>query len=173
MRAWILAAALAAAAGTARAEVVDAQAGGFQVRETVEVAAKPDAVWKALVDVGGWWSSDHTWSGDAKNLSIDPKPGGCWCERWKDGAAQHMTVTFVQPNRELRTAGALGPLSMMAVSGAMTFKLQPKGEGTVLTATYSVGGYAPQGLAGLAAPVDGVLKTQVERLGRYAVTGKL
>ncbi|NEX92412.1 SRPBCC domain-containing protein [Caulobacter sp. 17J65-9] len=172
MRAWIMAAALAAAAGTAQAEVVDAQAGGFQVRETVEVAAKPDAVWKALVDVGGWWSSDHTWSGDAKNLSLDPKPGGCWCERWPDGGAQHMTVTFVQSNRELRTTGALGPLSMMAVSGAMTFKLQPKGEGTTLTVTYSVGGYAPQGLAGLAAPVDGVLKAQVERLGRYAATGK-
>lgn len=172
MRAWILAAALAATAGAARAEVVEAQANGFQVRQTLDVAAQPDAVWKALVDVGGWWDPSHSWSGDAKNLSIDPRPGGCWCERWKDGGAQHMTVTYVQPNQELRFWGGLGPLSMQGMAGGMIVKLEPAGQGTKLTLTYTVGGYAPGGLEKWAPLVDGVLKLQTSRLERYAETGK-
>ena len=35
-------------------------------------------VYDALVgQIGSWWNPEHTYSHDAKNLSIDPRPGGC------------------------------------------------------------------------------------------------
>ena len=62
MRGWAVAAAGLVLAGAARAEVVDANAAGFQVKQTVEIAAPADKVWAAIGQVGGWWSSQHTWS---------------------------------------------------------------------------------------------------------------
>ncbi|HEY3158548.1 MAG TPA: hypothetical protein VGJ78_06270 [Vicinamibacterales bacterium] len=69
-------------AAPAEATVVDAAAGGFTVRQTVEVSASAAAAYRTLVDrVGEWWQSDHTFSGSAANLSIDARPGGCFCEK--------------------------------------------------------------------------------------------
>ncbi|MEX0600366.1 MAG: hypothetical protein WD205_06975, partial [Rhodothermales bacterium] len=56
---------------------------GFSIRHEAVVEAAPAAVYEMLVDnVGRWWSPSHTYSGDAANLSIDARPGGCFCERW-------------------------------------------------------------------------------------------
>lgn len=52
-------------AGPAAAAVVDAQPNGFEIREEVQVAAPPGKVYAALGQVGRWWSSQHTYSGDA------------------------------------------------------------------------------------------------------------
>jgi hypothetical protein len=65
---------------SASAAVVDSQPGGFEVSQTAQIAAPAAKVWEALAHPGQWWSSSHSWSGDAKNLSIDLKPGGCFCE---------------------------------------------------------------------------------------------
>mgnify|MGYP000647495022 CR=1 FL=1 len=66
---------------TARAEVIDAAPGGFSLVHEVTIAAPRDKAWRAAVDeVGRWWSSDHTISGDATRMSIDPQPQGCFCE---------------------------------------------------------------------------------------------
>jgi hypothetical protein len=54
-----------------RAEVKDASATGFTTVNTTAIAAPPSRVWAALIDVGSWWNSEHTWSRSAKNLSID------------------------------------------------------------------------------------------------------
>jgi hypothetical protein len=66
------------AAASARAEVVDAQLNGFAVKRTVTINAAPGKVYAALIAPAGWWN--HTFSGDPKNLYIEPKAGGCWCE---------------------------------------------------------------------------------------------
>ena len=42
-------------ASSASAVVADIGAQGFTVRHVVVVNAAPDAVWKALVDIGSWW----------------------------------------------------------------------------------------------------------------------
>ena len=164
-----------ATAGVARAEVVDVQPGGFEVRHSVEIAAPPAKVWAALGQVGAWWNSSHSWSGDAKNLSIDLKPGGCWCEALPKtgGGAWHMTVVFVDPGKTVRMAGALGPLSLSGADGHMIWMLAEKAPGaTTLTWTYDVGGYYKGGLDKLAGPVDGVLGEQAARLKKYVETGK-
>ena len=64
----------------AHAEVIDRQPGGFTVRESRVIAAPVAKVWAALIAPAGWWSSDHTFSHDARNLTLSPKPGGSWQE---------------------------------------------------------------------------------------------
>ena len=56
----------------ARAEVTDKSAAGFEVVEKATIAAPASKVWDALMRPGKWWSSQHSWSGDAKNLHFDP-----------------------------------------------------------------------------------------------------
>lgn len=170
----IWAAALAAmlgAAGAARAEVTDRSAAGFEVTEKATIAGSPTKVWQALMRPAKWWSSQHTWSGDAKNLAIDPS--GCFCEQLKHGAVRHMTVTYAEEDKELRMFGGLGPLQTTGASGHLGVALKPSGAATEVVLTYDVGGYAKGGLAEeFAAPVDRVLGEQLGRLKRYVETGK-
>jgi len=161
-------------AGPAAAAVVDAQPGGFEVKTTIAIAASPDAVYAALVQPGRWWSSQHTYSHDARNLTLEPLAGGCWCEALPGGGSvQHMRVVYADPGKMLRAVGGLGPLQGMGVQGALTWTLAsgPAG-GTVVTQAYDVGGYAPGGLAALAPIVDGVLGEQLARLKAYVETAR-
>ena len=174
MRGWSVAAvALALAAGAARGEVVEAAPGGFQVKETAEIAAPAAKVWVALAQVGGWWNSEHTWSQDAKNLSLDLKPGGCWCETLPGGGgAHHMSVIFVSTGKSVILEGTLGPLMFSGASGHLVWSLAEKDGHTTLTQTYYVGGYFQGGLDKLAPDVDEVLTEQLGRLKAYVETGK-
>ncbi len=77
----------------AAAEVISVAGNGFEVRETAHVAASPDKVYAVLLLPAQWWSSDHTFSGDAANLSLDARAGGCWCETLAGGGSvQHLQV---------------------------------------------------------------------------------
>lgn len=172
MRTTIIAGALALlAAGAARAGVVDAQPNGFEVRHEVVVEAPASAVWAVLVQPAKWWSSDHTWSGSAANLSIGAASGGCFCERLPNGGSVlHMTTVYAAPGQQLTLYGALGPLQSSGAAGHLSFSLAEKDGRTVLTVTYDVGGYMKGGLDKIAAPVDGVLGQQVAGLKRAAET---
>jgi uncharacterized protein YndB with AHSA1/START domain len=152
-------------AGAARAEVVDAQPNGFEVRHQVVVAAPASAVWATLVTPSKWWSSAHTWSGSAANLSLGAASGGCFCERLPNGGSVlHMTTINAVPGTRLVLSGALGPLQTSGASGALTFLLAEKDGQTTVTVTYDVGGYFKGGLDKVAAPADGVLGQQVAGL---------
>ena len=160
-------------ARAAGAEVVDAQPNGFQVSSRAEIAAPPARVWAALLEVGRWWEPDHSYSGDpARNMTLEARPGGCFCERTSGGGVWHMTVAHVDAPKQLTLSGGLGPLASQGATGGLVFKLEPQGTGTVLTLTYTVGGYAKGGLQTWAAPVDQVLSTQVRRLEQYVETGR-
>ena len=174
MKASILvAAAIVAAASPAAAAVVDAQANGFQVRSTVQIAAPPDKVYAAFAQVGRWWSSAHTYSKDASHLTLQPKVGGCLCEALPNGgAAQHLIVIYAAPGQELRLKGALGPLQPLGVEGVLVWSVKPAGSGSELTWTYTLGGYMPGGLQPLAPPVDRVVGEQLGRLKAYVETGR-
>jgi uncharacterized protein YndB with AHSA1/START domain len=163
-------AALVAAAGTSsRADVVDAGATGFTVKIMRHVDAPPPKVFATAVAVGTWWAADHTYSGVAANLTIDPKPGGCWCEQLvSGGGVKHMEVVFVDPGKLLRFRGGLGPLQSMAATGALTWEFKAAGDGTDLTWTYAVTGYLPGGFEPLAPAVDGVLTSQLVNLKAVA-----
>ena len=139
---------------------------GFVVRQTVRVEASPDLTYDAVVHrIAAWWNPEHTFSGEAAGLSIDPTPGGCWCEVLPGGGGvRHMTVVLVEPNRRLRLVGGLGPLQESAVTGVMTWEFSARADGTDVVLTYVVGGFRPGGLQELAGAVDAVLVHQLGRL---------
>ena len=173
-RAHLLAIAGLLLAATARADVVETAASGFLVREEATIDAPVDKVYRALTtEVGRWWNPEHTYSGDAANLSIDPRPGGCFCEKLPDGGGvEHLTVAYVAPGKVLRLRGALGPLQGHGVSGSMTWHLAPAASGTKLDLSYSVGGYMQGGFDKMAPAVSFVLGEQLGRLKAYVETGK-
>jgi len=147
------------------AEVVDSAANGFTVKETINIQASPRDVYAKIFRVGDWWSSAHTFSHDAHNLSLEEKAGGCYCEKLPDGGAvKHMEVDYFAPAKTIRLHGALGPLGSLGVIGAMQIQLSAADGGTRLEVTYAVGGYLAAGLNTWAAVVDGVLKEQFTRL---------
>jgi uncharacterized protein YndB with AHSA1/START domain len=170
-RCWCLIALLAAP--IAQADVVEATASGFQVRETVQIAATPHRVYSTLIDVGSWWDRAHSYSGDSANMHLTPKAGGCWCETLRNGGGvQHMTIVLVEPDKRIVLSGGLGPLQTGGLAGAMTWQLQPKNGGTEFSLVYTVGGYAPGGLVDLATGVDSVLHAQVDRLKQTIEAGR-
>jgi uncharacterized protein YndB with AHSA1/START domain len=173
MRLTVLIAVGLGLASPAAAAVVDAQPNGFEVREEAQVAAPPAQVYAALGQIGQWWLGQHSYSGDAKNLSLELKAGGCFCEQLPDGGSvRHMGVILARPNTLLRLEGALGPLATTGGTGHLTIALSPKGAETDVVLTYDFGGYAKGGMDKWAAPVDHVLGEQLDRLKRYAETGK-
>lgn len=155
----------------ATAAVNDAAPNGFSVTQSVHIAAPPDKVYAELIQPNHWWNSQHTYSGSAANLSLDPKAGGCWCEKLEAGVVQHMTVAYAAPGEKLLLRGALGPLGTLGVAGAMNIELTAAGDGTDVKLTYNVGGYMKGGLESWAKPVDGVLGEQITRLKALLESG--
>jgi uncharacterized protein YndB with AHSA1/START domain len=156
------------------AGVVDVAPAGFLVRHEATINAPADKVYTALTSgVGNWWSSEHTYSQDSKNLSIDARPGGCFCEKLPNGGGvRHMTVAFVSPGHLLRMTGALGPLQESGIAGSMTWSLTLSATTTKVVLSYSVGGYMQGGFDKIAPVVDAVLGEQFNRFKTYVETGK-
>ena len=157
----------------ARAEIVSAGPAGFNLRHTAEVSNfPPPVIWAALADVGKWWDPKHTYSGDSRNLTLEPFVRGCFCEKLSLYAGiEHATVIYAQPAKTLRMSGALGPLQEFGVSGVMTWSIEPAGGGSRITLSYNVGGFADRPLADWAPIVDEVLGGQLKRLARYITQG--
>ena len=158
-----------------RAEVKDSSAIGFTIQDTVIIAAEPNDVYHSLVaEVGRWWDSAHTFSGNASNLSIDDRAGGCFCEKLENGGSvRHLEVVFADPGKTLRMIGGLGPLQAMAVTGSMAWSLSKTDTSTNVKVTYSVGGYRPGGLQKMAPLVDKVMFEQLKRLKEYIEKNEL
>jgi uncharacterized protein YndB with AHSA1/START domain len=161
-------------AAPVRGEVIETTAAGFSTRNAAVINASPATVYAALTDkVGGWWDPAHTFSHDARNLSVDAKPGGCFCERLPDGGGvQHMGVVYASPGKLLRLTGAIGPLQEAALTGTMTWNLSQAGGGTTVELIYTVGGFRAGGFRDMPTVVDGVLRGQLARLKAFVETGR-
>ena len=154
------------------ADVVDATPDSFTVQTVYEVEASPTQVYQAFVgNIGSWWHPDHTFSGEARNMSIDAAPSGCLCEKLPAGGIRHLTVVYVEAGKMIRLVGGLGPLQAEAVSGSMTWSFEPQDGGTQLSVTYKVSGSAGSKLDEWAPAVDGVLSQAAGRLVRFVTTG--
>jgi uncharacterized protein YndB with AHSA1/START domain len=155
-----------------KAEVLDSSANGFTTKTTLSIQASPDAVYRAVLHIGDWWNSQHTFSGDAHNLSIEEKAGGCFCEKLpNNGSARHMQVVLLAPGKTIGLTGGLGPLQSIAATGSMQIQLSPAEGGTKLEVTYAVAGYLPAGMNTWAAPVGSVLAEQFTRLKNFIEHG--
>jgi uncharacterized protein YndB with AHSA1/START domain len=169
---WLVCLAPALAlAGPAQAEIKDRSPGGFTLENVRTVPVSADEAFRVLVEeVDQWWPRDHTWWGAASTLSIEPRAGGCFCERAGTREAQHMTVGFVDPGRTLRLLGGLGPMQGMGLHGVLEFRFAPDpAGGTRIMMFYRSGGYSPDDLGEFAPIVDRVQALQLgglaERLG--------
>lgn len=170
-RATGLAALLFAWPAFAHAEVKDAGPGGFTIEQKLDIAADRAKLWRTLIHPELWWSPDHSYSGDARQLRLGAHAGGCWCESVKGGTVEHLRVVYIQKEELLRLSGGLGPLQGMA-DGAMTFTLAADETRSGFTLSYHVWGYDPAGLDKLAPIVDQVLAEQMARLKSVVETGK-
>jgi uncharacterized protein YndB with AHSA1/START domain len=142
---------------------------GFLVKLEASIKAPPTKVYDALVgQVGSWWNPEHTYSGDAKNLSVDAGPGGCFCEKLPNGGGiEHARVIYVAPREVLRLSGALGPLQSSGIAGTLTWKFSSGPDNTRVELSYSVGGFEK-----MAPLVESVLNDQLNRLKLFVETGK-
>lgn len=169
-----VAAVLALVPAIADASVLQVGQNGFVIREVAQVPASPEETWAVLVKPSVWWNSEHTWSGDAANLSLDVRAGGCFCEIMPGdggtrgparGSVEHMRVIFVDRARALRMTGALGPLQAEALTGTLTVQLKGDDKGgTQATLQYVIGGFSRTPFDKLAPAVDDMLGDQVKRL---------
>lgn len=174
IRTAMIALLLVMAAPALRAEVVETTADRFVTRATASVKAPPLQTWLALTRPGEWWNPAHSWSGDAKNMTLTPQGGGCFCERIPvgdsgnasamEGSARHAEVLQACPMKVLRMRGGFGPLQGEPANGVLTITLKEVPGGTRLMWEYNVGGPMRYKIAEIAPAVDGVMTEQLKRL---------
>ncbi len=154
--------------GTARADVVASALDSFTVKHDVVVPLAPAAAYERLVRIAEWWDSAHSYSRDASHLTLDAKPGGCWCESLPGGGfVEHMHVLVAWPGVMLRMSGGIGPLQELGAGGVMTYALKAEGTGTRVTVTYAVRGAAGS-LDKVSGPVDMVVGQGLKRYAAFA-----
>lgn len=158
----ILAIAMIACPTAAAAEVISSSANGFVIRQSIELPVAPGAAYERFARPAQWWNAGHTYSGNSANLSIDAKPGGCFCERLGSGGVEHLRVSYVDPGKRIVLSGGLGPLLFEAVAGTMDVKFEAAGAGTRVTMDYKTAGFASGGADTLAPLVDKVLAEQMK-----------
>ena len=166
----VVAIALLALGTPAAAEVVSASSSGFEIRESVALVVPTDAAYRDFGNIARWWDPQHTYSGEAANLSLALVPGGCFCEHIPKtgGGIEHLRVTYVEPGKHVVLTGALGPLLYEAVAGVMDVSVKQIAGGSELTIDYKAAGFARGGADKLAPAVDQVLAQQMKRLRAYA-----
>jgi uncharacterized protein YndB with AHSA1/START domain len=153
----------------ASAAVVAADDHGFEVEHSVNLVVPQAQAFAAFGQVGQWWNNQHTYSGDGKRMSLQMRPGGCFCEPLEGGGGiEHMRVTYVQPGKRVVLTGSLGPLLYEATAGVMDVKVERIAGGSRVTMNYRVAGFAKGGAAALAPLVDQVLGEQMKRFRVFA-----
>lgn len=163
----------------ASAEVTRATDDSFVSRHEVVVKASPKQVWLALISPATWWTSEHTWSGSAKNLTLVPQAGGCFCETIPEvdepgrftleGSVEHMRVVQAYPESALRMVGNLGPLQSEPVTGVLTVAISKVDKGTRIVWEYNVGGPMRYEVPVISKAVDGVMGAQLAALAKPLV----
>ena len=164
MKTAVFAMATAAMANPAAADIVTSGADHYILKHEAVSSSPPDAVWARLIEPASWWSGDHTYSGDANNLSLDPRAGGHWRETFAGGSVLHGTVIYVDEGETLRLNAPFGPLQEMGVSVVWTISIAPEGDGTKVTFTEKATGASKSSLDKIAPAVDAVKRQAIENL---------
>jgi len=153
---------------TCFAEIKSAAPDAFLIEQRYSIAAPASKVWDTLLHPEDWWPSDHTWSGDRRNLRLSGEAGACFCERWAGGSVEHGRVVMAIPGSLLRMNATLGPLQEMALSGVITVTLAEKDGKTEMVVTHRVSGDASHKLDAIAPVVDRVNAQQFGALAAQA-----
>jgi hypothetical protein len=168
MRALILATSILVAT-PASAEVLSSNEHGFEIQHSVNLVVPQAEAFASFGEVGRWWNKEHTYSGDAARMTLQLRPGGCFCERLENGGGiEHMRLTYIQPGERIVLTGGLGPLLYEATSGVMDVKVEKIAGGSRVTMNYRAAGFAKGGAAAIAPVVDQVLGEQMKRFRTFA-----
>jgi hypothetical protein len=153
---------------TVGAAVKDAAPDHMTLSFSATVKAEPMVAYRALAQVGQWWNGEHSYSADAKNMTLELAAGGCFCERWSGGSVEHGRVLLAYGGTRLRLDAPLGPLQALGAKATLTYAFSAApGGGTTIDVTYTVIGVASQKLDALAPAVDAVLGESVARLASF------
>lgn len=152
------------AAPFAQGEVLERGSTHYVLRQSGYSALAPAALWERLVHPARWWNPAHTYSGDARNLSLQPDAGGLWREDWDGGAVAHGSVLLWQPPHTLRLAAPFGPLQGLGVHAVWTITITAQGDGSQVSFDETASGPPGANFKQLATAVDGVKTEALRRL---------
>ena len=131
------------------------------------VTASAEAVLEAVGRPAAWWSDAHTYSGSAANLSVDLRPGGCWCEALPGGGVKHAEAVLVWPEqRMVRFDAPFGPLQSIGADAVLTMSWADADGGTARTLKWSFVVTGP-GAGAMADAIDAVMSEQFGRLADH------
>ncbi|MEQ1687730.1 MAG: SRPBCC family protein [Sphingopyxis sp.] len=157
---------LALSSSGSRAEPVVSTPQAVVITIERDSATAPDTLFDLMASPRLWWSNDHTWSGDAANMTLDARAGGCWCEVVAGGpSVEHGRVlNFDRRRRTIVFDASLGPLQTEAIAARLQWQVVARdGGGSRVVWRYRF--IVPDGAgAGLGPIVEQVLTQQVERL---------
>lgn len=172
IRSIVAALAIVCAAMPVSAEVISKSDDAFVLNFEQRVEASPDVILSTIARPAAWWSSDHTYSGSAENISLDLRPGGCWCEALPGGGVKHGEVLLVWPEqRQIQFEAPFGPLQSMGADAILTMSWADAegGAARLLKWTFVVRG---AGAGAMADPVNGVMQGAFAGLvGRVEASG--
>ena len=171
MKRLLLAAVLSLTAGAASAEVTSRSDAGFSLSYERAVAASDEAILAAIARPAAWWSDAHTYSGSASNISVDLRPGGCWCEALPGGGVKHAEAVLVWPEqRMVRFDAPFGPLQSIGADAVLTMTWAEAADGPARTLKWSFVVTGP-GAGAMAEAIDGVMSEQFGRLAAHLSAG--
>jgi uncharacterized protein YndB with AHSA1/START domain len=108
------------------------------------MAAPPTAVFSALTeDPGGWWGHPFL-APQAIGLSLEPRLGGMFIERWDDGGSVIASVTGWSQHRHLELTGRF---HLGVALGVATFDLARTDDGTLVRFAFRAVGAVDPGIA--------------------------
>lgn len=156
-------------AGSGAAAVSERFAGGFALSYEATIAVDGHTALRQFGRLPRWWDPDHTFSGEARALRMDLRPGGCFCEARRGLFVRHLEVVRIEAGKRVVLTGALGPLQTMAVQGVLTVEIEPAkpGDGHKLRWSYRVSGDEPAKLGQWADGVDRVMSSQFQRFVQH------
>ncbi|RZJ36327.1 MAG: ATPase [Brevundimonas sp.] len=170
LKSLLAAAVLAFTAMPAAAEVIERSADHFVLRYEVGLETTPEDLYHAIGEVGQWWDSAHTYSGDAANLTLPLQIGACFCERLADGTVfEHGRVTAADPETGVLLDAPLGPLKGKTTRADLGIGWSPANAGWTLVMTYVVRG---TGVGAWADGVDAVMGGQFSRFSHFVEYGE-
>ncbi|WP_420470522.1 hypothetical protein [Brevundimonas sp. FT23042] len=161
----LIAGACLSIATSVQAEVRDRGPDHFVLRYEAITDRTPPTLYAAVGAVGLWWDGAHTYSGDARNMTLPLEVGGCFCEQLADGTAfEHGRVVGIDLASGISLDAPLGPLKGKAARADWRIEWSGDGPDRTLVMTYVVQG---DGLGVWADGVDGVMSGQFARLVRF------
>ncbi len=149
---------------TLPAEILSSSDTHFVLRQEAASSLPPDRLWQRLIRPADWWHPDHTYSGDASNLSLVAEAGGLWREDWSAGSVAHGEVKYVRHGEVLRLEAPFGPLQGLGAYTIWTITIEPAGGGSKVV--FDEIATAPPGsdMAEMAKAVDYVKTEGIGRL---------